>query len=151
MKFASSPAHCIAGMEEAMDASMSIASAATSFLKDIIPELSLEPWKRPENSLTAPFERPLNPLGRSETSCFRPFQGLERGSEDFSTPSVQLLKPTKLFCKEAATTPGFATAPCAAELGCRHAGRVLNAKQAQRGVALLEVKAEAPQKAFQEK
>ena len=115
MKFASSPAHCIAGMEEAMDASMSIASAATSFLKDIIPELSLEPWKRPENSLTAPFERPLNPLGRSETSCFRPFQGLERGSEDFSTPSVQLLKPTKLFCKEAATTPGFATAPCAAE------------------------------------
>lgn len=42
---------------------------------------------------------------------------------DFSTPSMQLLAPTKLFCIEAMTTPGFSTAPCAVELGCSHAGR----------------------------
>ncbi|CAE6921942.1 unnamed protein product [Symbiodinium natans] len=42
---------------------------------------------------------------------------------DFTTPSMQLLGPTKLYCKEVFTSPGFDTAPCAAELGCKFAGR----------------------------
>ncbi|CAE7798116.1 Ank3 [Symbiodinium sp. CCMP2592] len=44
-------------------------------------------------------------------------------SLDFSTPSMVLLAPKKLFCVEVAKTPGFDTAPCNAELGCSHAGR----------------------------
>ncbi|CAK9117254.1 unnamed protein product [Durusdinium trenchii] len=44
-------------------------------------------------------------------------------SLDFSTPSMVLLSPKKLFCIEAVTTPGFSVAPCSAELGCSHAGR----------------------------
>ncbi|CAE7763863.1 unnamed protein product, partial [Symbiodinium sp. KB8] len=42
---------------------------------------------------------------------------------DFTTPSMQLMGPTKLYCKEVFTTPGFDTAACAAELGCKFAGR----------------------------
>ncbi|CAE7326571.1 unnamed protein product [Symbiodinium sp. CCMP2592] len=42
---------------------------------------------------------------------------------DLGLPSIQLLSPKKLFCKEVYTTPGFDSAPCAAELGCKHAGR----------------------------
>ena len=36
---------------------------------------------------------------------------------DLGLPSIQLLPPEKLFCKEVYKTPGFASAPCAAELG----------------------------------
>ncbi|CAE7943423.1 unnamed protein product [Symbiodinium necroappetens] len=42
---------------------------------------------------------------------------------DLGLPAIQLLSPQKLFCKEVYTTPGFDSAPCAAELGCKHAGR----------------------------
>ena len=42
---------------------------------------------------------------------------------DLGLPSIQLLPPEKLFCKEVYKTPGFASAPCAAELGCKYAGR----------------------------
>ncbi|CAE7190462.1 unnamed protein product [Symbiodinium necroappetens] len=43
---------------------------------------------------------------------------------DLGLPSIQLLSPKKLFCKEVYTTPDdFESAPCAAELGCKHAGR----------------------------
>ena len=40
-----------------------------------------------------------------------------------SLPSIQLLPPEKLFCKEVYKTPGFDSAQCAAELGCKYAGR----------------------------
>ncbi|CAE7228999.1 unnamed protein product [Symbiodinium sp. CCMP2592] len=42
---------------------------------------------------------------------------------DLNLPSIQLLPPMKLFCHEVYKTPGFDSAPCAAELGCKHAGR----------------------------
>ncbi|CAE7215982.1 unnamed protein product [Symbiodinium microadriaticum] len=42
---------------------------------------------------------------------------------DLGLPAIQLLSPQKHFCKEVYTTPGFDSAPCAAELGCKHAGR----------------------------
>lgn len=42
---------------------------------------------------------------------------------DFNLPSIQLLPPMKLFCHEVYKTPGFDSAPCAAELGCKHTGR----------------------------
>ena len=42
---------------------------------------------------------------------------------DLGLPAIQLLSPKKLFCEEVYTTPGFKSAPCAAELGCNHAGR----------------------------
>ncbi|CAE7410351.1 unnamed protein product [Symbiodinium natans] len=42
---------------------------------------------------------------------------------DFSTPSMQLLAPAKLYCKEVYRTPGFDSASCATELGCKFAGR----------------------------
>lgn len=45
---------------------------------------------------------------------------------DFSTPSMELLAPTKLFCIEAVTTPNFATSSCATEVGCKGAGRMPN-------------------------
>ncbi|CAE7520894.1 unnamed protein product [Symbiodinium necroappetens] len=42
---------------------------------------------------------------------------------DFSVESIQLMAPQKLWCKEVFKTPGFDAAPCAAEIGCKFAGR----------------------------
>ncbi|CAE7677387.1 unnamed protein product [Symbiodinium sp. CCMP2456] len=42
---------------------------------------------------------------------------------DFNLKAIQLLSPTTFWCKEVYTTPGFEDAPCAAELGCKTAGR----------------------------
>ncbi|CAE7663424.1 unnamed protein product [Symbiodinium sp. CCMP2456] len=42
---------------------------------------------------------------------------------DFSVESIQLMAPQKLWCQEVFKTPGFDAAPCAAEIGCKFAGR----------------------------
>ncbi|CAE7665244.1 unnamed protein product [Symbiodinium sp. CCMP2456] len=42
---------------------------------------------------------------------------------DFGGKPVVLAVP-KVFCVEAYKTPGFDTAPCAAQLGCKHVGRL---------------------------
>ncbi|CAE7203805.1 unnamed protein product [Symbiodinium microadriaticum] len=42
---------------------------------------------------------------------------------DFNLKSIVLMAPETFWCKEVYTTPGFDTAPCAAELGCKTAGR----------------------------
>eukprot|EP00439_Symbiodinium_sp_Y106_P033113 s6935_g3.t5 len=42
---------------------------------------------------------------------------------DFSVESIQVIAPQKLWCKEVFKTPGFDAAPCAAEIGCKFAGR----------------------------
>lgn len=42
---------------------------------------------------------------------------------DFTTPSSQLLAPTKLFCIEAFKTSGFDSSECSQDLGCKSAGR----------------------------
>ena len=42
---------------------------------------------------------------------------------DFSTPSVELMKPTKLFCSTVAKSPGFDGSECSQELGCKSTGR----------------------------
>ncbi|CAE7664347.1 unnamed protein product [Symbiodinium pilosum] len=44
-------------------------------------------------------------------------------SIDFSTPSMTLLEPTKLFCLEAVKSPGFENAHCSQDLGCKSTGR----------------------------
>eukprot|EP00439_Symbiodinium_sp_Y106_P054974 s177_g7.t1 len=75
--------------------------------------------------------------GASKGSEFRALGGAITGlipnlNLDFSTPSMQLMGPTKLYCKEVFTSPGFDTAACPSmtpeapatkELGCKFAGR----------------------------
>ena len=42
---------------------------------------------------------------------------------DLNLKAIQLMSPQTFWCKEVYTTPGFEDAPCAAELGCKTAGR----------------------------
>ncbi|CAE7036909.1 unnamed protein product [Symbiodinium sp. CCMP2592] len=44
---------------------------------------------------------------------------------NFNFKSISLLDPFKMFCEEVWTSPdpGFGKVPCAADLGCKHAGR----------------------------
>ncbi|CAE7810583.1 unnamed protein product [Symbiodinium sp. CCMP2456] len=48
---------------------------------------------------------------------------LNRLPLDWALKAIDLMQPRKLFCKTVFTTPGFSTAPCAADLGCEKSGR----------------------------